>query len=670
MQYLPPAHPSITWRRSACALLVMCTSQAALAAPPIAEAFFQKPTAYQVVLSPDGRAVSMLINSKNQRTRLAVVDLDSLKATVVGSIDSRDITHATWINDKRLVFSLNYEMIRAGVAEAGPGLFAVNRDGTGYRPLVQSEPPGWVQNGADRDAAQLLHYNSYLAATLAAAAGKSPSDDVFVAQPEEISRDKVDFFKLSRLNTTTGRHLEVDVPRNSYDWLLDGQGRIQAAYTKNQGRGALWLRQADGQLKQVDEFDGLEGGVAVPLWVGPDGRLYGVATPNNTRAVFELDRATGKPVGAALASNPGFDVDPIFVANDRKLLGLRYKVDAEVTQWLDADMQALQQRIDQLLPATANRLSVPTHGDSPWVLVQARADVQPTVSYAFNRSTGKFAKLGSALPAIDAKQMAQTDFVRVPARDGLPLPVYITLPQGPPPAKKWPLVVLVHGGPWVRGANWVFDREVQFLASRGYAVLQPEFRGSQGFGRKHFEASFKQWGRAMQDDVADATRWAIAQGHADPQRICIAGASYGGYATLMGLVRDPDLYRCGINWVGVTDPSLLFSRVWGDMTGEVKKYGLTRLIGDPEADAAMLKAVSPLENAARIKQPVLMAYGAWDSRVPLVHGERMRDALRPHNSAVEWVVYDKEGHSWVMPETHIDFWGRVERFLAKHLGQP
>jgi dipeptidyl aminopeptidase/acylaminoacyl peptidase len=650
-------------------LAIAVATAAAAAAPPPIEAFFQKPTAYQVTLSPDGRAVAMLVNNKDQRTRLAVVDLDTFTASVVGASTNRDVTDATWVNDMRLVFSLSYELIRAGVAETGPGLFAVNRDGTNFRWLVRTTPPAWGVMPADRAGTQ-LHSETYLVATLAAAAGTSPSADVFVARPEEVSREKLDYFQLRRLDTQTGRFVEIDAPRRSYDWLFDDQGRIRAAFTKGQGRGALWLRQPDGQLKQVDEFDGLEGGVTTPLWVGPDQRLYGVATPNNTKAVFELDSSTGKPVGTALASNPGFDVEPTFIANDRKLLGIRYTVDAEVTQWLDADMQALQQRIDKLLPSTANRLSVATHGDSPWVLVQARADVQPTVSYAFNRSTGKFAQLSTALPGIDAKQMAQTDFVRVPARDGLPLPVYITLPQGTPPANKWPMVVLVHGGPWVRGANWVFDAEVQFLASRGYAVLQPEFRGSTGFGRKHFEASFKQWGRAMQDDLADATRWAITQGHADPQRICIAGASYGGYAALMGLVRDPDLYRCGINWVGVTDPQLLFSSVWSDIRGEAKKYSLNRMIGDPETDAALLKSVSPLANAARIKRPLLMAYGAWDARVPLVHGERLRDALRPHNSAVEWVVYDKEGHGWDKPETRFNFWGRVERFLAQHIGAP
>jgi dipeptidyl aminopeptidase/acylaminoacyl peptidase len=174
----------------------------------------------------------------------------------------------------------------------------------------------------------------------------------------------------------------------------------------------------------------------------------------------------------------------------------------------------------------------------------------------------------------------------------------------------------------------------------------------------------------MQDDLADATRWAIAQGHADAKRICIAGASYGGYATLMGLINDPELFRCGVEWVGVTDIGLMFSVDWSDITEEWKKYGQVKLIGDPVTDAAALAAVSPLQNAARLKQPLLMAYGEFDARVPLIHGEKFRDAVKAHNPQVEWVVYDKEGHGWSRPETRIDFWGRVEKFLARHIGTP
>ena len=203
--------------------------------------------------------------------------------------------------------------------------------------------------------------------------------------------------------------------------------------------------------------------------------------------------------------------------------------------------------------------------------------------------------------------------------------------------------------------------------SRSHTVLQPEFRGSTGFGGQHLRAGFKQWGQAMQRDVADGARWAVAQGIADPQRMAIAGASYGGYATLMGLLQNPELFRAGISWVGVTDPGLMFSVGWSDVSEQSKRYGYGTLIGDPVADAELFKTISPLAQAARIRQPLLIAYGGWDVRVPIVHGEKFRDANRPHNPQLEWVVYPEEGHGWRKLETQLDFWGRVERFLAQHL---
>jgi dipeptidyl aminopeptidase/acylaminoacyl peptidase len=231
-------------------------------------------------------------------------------------------------------------------------------------------------------------------------------------------------------------------------------------------------------------------------------------------------------------------------------------------------------------------------------------------------------------------------------------------------------VLLVHGGPQARGGSWRWDADSQFLASRGYLVVEPEFRGSMGYGAKLFRAGWKQWGLAMQDDVADATRWAVAQGLADGKRICIAGASYGGYATLMGLAQDPDLFRCGVAWAAVTDIDLMYGAHWSDFRGEYKREGMPLLIGDRVEDAAALKAASPVHNAERIRQPLLLAHGAWDVRVPIAHGEAMRDALKPHNSKVEWLVYDDEGHGWQKPANNIDFWGRVERFLARHIGKP
>jgi dipeptidyl aminopeptidase/acylaminoacyl peptidase len=429
------------------------------------------------------------------------------------------------------------------------------------------------------------------------------------------------------------------------------------------------VRQADGDWKTVAEYGWFTPKVITPRFIDRDRTLYVEALNGDKVAVFTMDKASGRLSDRPIAASNDFDLHPAFIANDLKLLGLRYLIDAEITQWLDPDLKALQDKIDAILPATANRIDVPRHGDSPWVLVQAFADVQPTVTYAFNRQTARLLLLGRSRPTIERRQMGQTDFIRYKARDGLAIPAYLTLPPGGV-KKNLPLVVLVHGGPWSRGATWHWDAEVQFLASRSYAVLQPEFRGSTGFGARHFAAGFREWGRAMQDDIADGARWAIAQSIADPKRICIAGASYGGYATLMGLANDPDLYRCGIEWVGVTDIGLMFSVDWSDMTNEVKHFSLSRLIGDPKVDAERLDAVSPIRNADKIRQPLLMAYGEYDRRVPLVHGEKFRDAVKPHNSQVEWVVYPYEGHGWYRAETRIDFWNRVEKFLALHLGKP
>jgi dipeptidyl aminopeptidase/acylaminoacyl peptidase len=175
----------------------------------------------------------------------------------------------------------------------------------------------------------------------------------------------------------------------------------------------------------------------------------------------------------------------------------------------------------------------------------------------------------------------------------------------------------------------------------------------------------------MQDDLADGARWAIAQGYADPKRICIAGASYGGYAALMGLIRDPDLYRCGINWLGVTDINLMYTGTWfrNDDTGDDwKKYGMPALVGDQQKDAEQLQRTSPLLQASKVTQPLLLAYGGADRRVPIYHGQRFYDAVKTTNRRVEWIEYSEEGHGWALPKNRFDFWTRVEKFLDQNIG--
>jgi dienelactone hydrolase len=646
-------------QRLAAAAALFMASLTVAAAPAPLEAFFDDPVLSGAALSPDGRLVAMRVASKNAKARLVVLDLQTFKPTPVAGFDDAPIGRFQWVNSQRLVFDTIPQLLGPNIVEFGPGLFAVNADGSRFRQLVKTSVP-FAVIGSVNDT--LLPWPTQLLQP----GTRREGDHVFVVLPGEASRERLGYFKLQWLNTVSGRAEELEMPLHAQQWILDADDKLRAVTTRQQDQLALQFREADKPWAELRSFSLFSPRAVTPRYIAPDGQLYVEAQHQGRSALFLMDRSTGTLSDKPVLASQDFDVHASFINGQGKLLGLRYTIDAEVTQWLDADMKALQGAVDVLLPNSANRLDVPLRGDSPFVLVTALADMQPDEAYIFNKATRKLTRLGTSHPAIDRAQMGQTDFVRYKARDGLVIPAYLTLPSGRP-RKNLPLVVLVHGGPWVRGADWRWNAEVQFLASRGYAVLQPEFRGSTGHGSALFEAGHKQWGRAMQTDLVDGVRWAVAQGFADAQRVAVAGASYGGYATLMGLADAPETFRCGISWVGVTDVNLLFSRAWSDMNNETKTYSMGRLIGDPVLDAEMLKAVSPVHNAARIKQPLLLAYGEWDARVPLEHGRRLRDALKPHNSDVEWVVYDKEGHGWSQPKTRIDFWGRAETFLRRCL---
>lgn len=276
--------------------------------------------------------------------------------------------------------------------------------------------------------------------------------------------------------------------------------------------------------------------------------------------------------------------------------------------------------------------------------------------------------IGRVLEDVKPEEMAVTDFHRIKARDGLDLPVWVTRPadaKGPLPA-----IVLVHGGPWERGRFWGWSAHAQFLAMRGYAVIEPEMRCSVGYGNAHYTAGFKQFGQAMQNDVADALRWAQAQGIAS-DKACIAGASYGGYSTLMGLVNDPDLYRCGVAWLAPADLDLYLTGSWrvvDDISSAGRKYTLPEQVGDAVKDADMIARNSPVRQAARIKAPLMLVYGEEDKRVPLEHGKRLRRALKAAGNDPVWITYSGEGHGFAALKNKVDFAQRMEAFLAKHLG--
>ncbi|MET0857994.1 MAG: alpha/beta fold hydrolase [Telluria sp.] len=637
------------------------------AAPPL-ESFFENPKFSGALLAPDARHLAVRVGAKGNRDVLAVVDLANMSIKQVAAFADADVGRFEWVNNERLIFDTTDKQLGAGDREFGPGLYAANRDGSKLRQLAQRRGQPFFRDPTVRP---LLPWHTYLMRQK----GAQDSEYVYVTSSVLSAPYQLSHVDLLRLNTLTGRAEPVERPARTQGWLLDHKGEPRIARAEDGATGSYWYREpADGKWRKLVEFDRYKGSpdAFTPLAFGPDGTLYASAEHGqDKRALYRLNLASGKLDDQPLVKVDGFDFQGSLVTARDRLLGVRVLSDGSAVTWFDPAMRAVQERVDRALPATVNLLAVAARAETPWILVQAYSDVQPGMTALFNTETGALNQVGSSYPAIDPARMGKQDLVRYKARDGREIPAWLTLPNGSS-GKNLPLVVLVHGGPYVRGAQWGWHPESQFLASRGYAVLEPEYRGSTGFGAEHFRAGWKQWGLKMQDDIADGAKWAIAEGIVDPRRICIAGASYGGYATLMGLLNDPGLYQCGINWAGVTDIKLLATGHWSftsDMPDKYLKYGMPELVGDLVKDAAQLEATSPLLQAARITRPLLLAYGGADRRVPIYHGKKFYDAVKRTNPDVEWVEYPDEGHGWALPKTRIDFWSRVEKFLERNIGE-
>jgi dipeptidyl aminopeptidase/acylaminoacyl peptidase len=642
-------------------------ARAGSAAPPPLASFFDNPAFTGARLSPSGKFLAAKVAAQGQRDRLAVVDLSNNSVQIAANFSDADIGQFTWVNDQRLAFTASDRNVGQGDQRYAPGLYAVNRDGSSYRQLAE-RGSAFIQDGHGH---HLLPWNTYLLDQ----AGPQDSEFIYVLHPSVEGPGQLGDYQLQRLNTVTGRVKTIEAPAHNTGWLLDQHGEPRLTVTADKGTATIqYLDPASGQWRALSAFNPYTGqGLRFsPLAFGPDGKLYvsGWGQHEDKSALYTFDLASGKFSEQPLLRVQGYDFHGDVIFDQHKLLGVRYRGDAEASHWLDPDMKALQEAVDARLPSTVNLLTLPAHPATPWVLVEAYSDRQPHTYLLYNRDSKVLQLVGETFAHIAPAEMGSQAVVHYRARDGLDIPALLTLPKDK--QRKLALVVLVHGGPYVRGGSWGFNPESQFLASRGYAVLEPEFRGSTGHGSHHFRAGWKQWGLKMQDDIADGARWAIAQGYADPRRICIAGASYGGYATLMGLVNDPDLYRCGIDWAGVTDINLMYDGNWrfqSDLPDSYKQFGMPQLVGDQVKDAAQLDATSPLKQAARIKQPLLLAYGGADLRVPLYHGTKFYDAVKAGNGQVEWVEYPEEGHGWALPKNRIDFWGRVEQFLDRNIGQ-
>lgn len=634
------------------------TAPAATAATPIPlEDFARQAKLRSVSFSPDGKLFAAL-QEVDGRMNLTVGDLKARKLTRVTSFTSIDVRTYQWISGTRLIFSL-YDAKKGLAEQRGGGLFALNWDG--------SEPKEISPTGENCEARNLVtcrqtHFLQRIHGSV---------DEILVAANDRDSETE----DVYRLNTRTGKKtlLTSDNPGKVQEWFLDKDGIPRAALSEDGKKlgETFWYRDsAASPWRKVSSVNGATAKRVKPAAFDADGSLYVYSDLDSDKfQLYVFDPVKGQP-GELVAANATVDLStaqPLMRLSTRKILGFRVDADKPEWLWLDDNYARMQALLDASL--TKGNQNDMTSLDDGRVLVNSWSDKDPGSYYLYDPTAKQLQELLRPADWIKPEQMASTQVLRYKARDGLEIPSYLTLPPGKP-ASKLPLIAWIHGGPWVRD-YWGFTPDVQFLASRGYAVFQPNYRGSTGFGGKHLQSSFKQYGQTMQDDITDGIRALIAQGIVDPARVCIGGGSYGGYATMQALVKEPEMFRCGINEAGVVD------LIWAQELGytdfnrghpDSTQAWYSVSIGDVKTDRAMLEQYSPRLHADKIKAPVMIVHGAGDQRVPIKHAEGMRDALKAAGKEYEWVIYPEEGHGFIKPENRIDRYRKIEAFLKKHLG--
>jgi dipeptidyl aminopeptidase/acylaminoacyl peptidase len=371
-----------------------------------------------------------------------------------------------------------------------------------------------------------------------------------------------------------------------------------------------------------------------------------------------------------LYSDPGYDIDYEFSdtawengVDGKTLVAFQYQ--SELPQWIvvkqDAPEAAMLASLQEAFPGEAVRITSTTW-DGSKAVVYVYSDTDPGQYYLYDIKAQKVEFMFAERPDIKPEDMAEMKPVTFKARDGLVVHGYLTLPKGA--QKNLPLIIHPHGGPFGIRDEWGFDPEVQFFAYHGYAVLQVEYRGSGGYGRAFQQAGYRQWGGKMQDDLTDATHWAIDQGIADPKRICISGASYGGYASLEGVVKEPDLYRCAVGYAGVYDLVMMRHEA-GYVVGQLLAPFMHTTLGD---DEDVLRQYSPYLHVDKIKAALFLAHGGADHTVDIDHADELRDALDKIHKPYEWVYYRNEGHGFYTLDHKVDVYTRMLAFFGKNIG--
>jgi dipeptidyl aminopeptidase/acylaminoacyl peptidase len=594
--------------------------------------FFRNPEKSGFSLSPDGTRLAWLQPWEN-RLNIHVQKIGSPEVVRVTAATARDIRRFFWKGD-RLVYLLDQG------GDENFRFYSVAVDGTGFRELTPFD-------GVRADLVDDL---------------RDHDTDAII----QLNRRDPKVFDAYRLSVATGElTLLAENPGNITGWVTDWDGRIRAATTTDGVNNGLLYRASEGEpfrtVLTTDFRESLQ-----PLYFAFDNQSLYCASNlgRDKQAIVRIAPDTAKEL-EVLFEHPEVDVSDLILSRHRRVVtGVSFETDRNHNHFFDDQRARLQADLEKRLPGY-DVVVTSMSRDETKCLVRTFSDKSLGAYYYYDLAGGRFEKLVDVSPWLDEAQMADMQPVRLKASDGLELNGYLTLPKGGV-AKNLPLVLNPHGGPWARD-SWGFDPEVQFLANRGYAVLQVNFRSSTGFGRKFWEAGFKQWGRgAMQRDLTDAVRWAIDQGIADPKRVAIYGGSYGGYAVLAGLAFTPELYAAGVDYVGPSNLFTLLASIppyW-----EPIRQQMYAMVGDPEKDKELLTAASPLFSAAQIRAPLLVIQGANDPRVKKAEADQIVAALKARGVDVPYLVKDNEGHGFRNEENRFEAYGAMEQFFAKHLG--
>jgi dipeptidyl aminopeptidase/acylaminoacyl peptidase len=628
--------------RAACALtvLVVVTALAppAIGAkgdlPPIipVEDFYRNPDMASVFVSPDGEYISYLAPYEG-RLNIHVRKIGSDETWHATAVSDRDITWYFWGGKSRIVY------LRDAAGDENFKLYAVDPDGSNPKDLTPF-PDVKVQ----------------------------PIDSLKEIDDEIIiSMNKRDpsVFDVYRMNIVTGeRKMIAENPGDVLMWMTDHDGALRVAVGTDGADMTVRYRRTENdpfeEIVRTDFRDKL-----MPQSFTFDNKKLYVATDigRDKAALYTYDPEK-KKVLDLLYEHPDVDVSDIVLSDvQKKLMGVFYYADRGQYVFFENDWGEMYHDIKALLPDRDLLFVSSDLKEEKWT-IQTFDDRSKGEYYYYDKTSGDLTKLADMSPWLNRDHLAERRPISYTARDGLTIPGYLTLPIGLEP-KNLPLVLYVHGGPWKRDM-WGFDPTAQLLANRGYAVLQPNFRGSVGYGKAFWTASFKEWGRSMQDDLTDGVKWLIGEGIVDPDRVCIHGGSYGGYATLAGVTLTPELYSCAVNYCGVTDLITLietFPPYW-------KNYRdmWCEMVGDPVEDAEMLKAVSPKYLYDNIRVPMMVVQGGNDVRVPKEISEEIVASLRERGIDVTYVFKENEGHGFLNEENQFEFYREMEKFLGKHLG--